>query len=155
MNYYSDYEFLDIIGDILYHPDVQKLDEWPHHGEVTRLEHSLSVAYVCYRICKKLGFDYKAAARAGVLHDLFHYKWKGKRFENSNHALMHPIIALENAKKITKVTPMEEDIILKHMWPIVKGMPKYKETCVIIFADKYCATVEIFKMISLKLKTVR
>ena len=37
------------------------------------------------------------------------------------------------------------------MWPLCKGMPKYKETVVVTLADKYCATAEIIKQIKSKL----
>ena len=41
---------------------------------------------------------------------------------------------------------LEKDIILKHMWPLNIELPKYKETCVIVFTDKICCIKEFFKM---------
>ncbi len=38
------------------------------------------------------------------------------------------------------------------MWPLCKGLPKYKETVVVTLADKYCATAEIIKQINNSLK---
>jgi uncharacterized protein len=37
---------------------------------------------------------------------------------------------------------VERDIILKHMFPITRELPRYKETYVIVLVDKYCAVAE-------------
>ena len=36
----------------------------------------------------------------------------------------------------------EKDIILKHMWPVTFSTPKYLETFIVTFVDKYCAIKE-------------
>ena len=43
---------------------------------------------------------------------------------------------------ITDLTEKEQDIILKHMWPVTLILPKYKESFIITFVDKYCAIQE-------------
>lgn len=55
-------------------------------------------------------------ARAGLLHDLFYYDWRVTKFSLGTHAYVHPRIALRNAEKLTDLSAMEKDIIIKHMW---------------------------------------
>ena len=62
-----------------------------------------------------MGWDYRSAARAGLLHDLFFYDWRTKKAIRSNHAAWHPWVAYDNAKKITELNKVETDAILKHM----------------------------------------
>ncbi|MDE7104796.1 MAG: HAD family hydrolase, partial [Ruminococcus sp.] len=49
---------------------------------------------------------------------------------------------VHNAEQLTDINPMERDIIQKHMWPLTLSAPKYKETYIITFVDKYCAVLE-------------
>lgn len=132
------------IQDLIQNKDVLRLNEYTHHKYTTRLQHSINVSYYNYLVCHFLGFDEKAGARAGLLHDLFYYNRKeyircaGEKFHNARH----PRIALENACERFEMSPMEKDIIVKHMFPLTLSLPKYKETVVIIFVDKYCAMAE-------------
>jgi uncharacterized protein len=59
-----------------------------------------------------------------------------------SHSRHHSAIALKNAKGITEVNAIEEDMIAKHMWPMTLKLPKYRETYVITVIDKYCAVLE-------------
>ena len=36
----------------------------------------------------------------------------------------------------------EKDMIIKHMWPVTLALPRYKETFLMIFIDKYFAVEE-------------
>lgn len=133
--------FLLIINDILANDNVKSLKNFKHHYGSTRFEHSLSVAYYSYIICKFLHLDYISASRAGLLHDLFFYDDE-IGYKPKFHLLKHPKIALLNAKKHFNLNDKECDIILKHMWPITFIPPKYIESYVISFVDKYCAICE-------------
>lgn len=135
-------EFLEIINDILINDDVQKLTLFKHHYGYTRLEHSLSVAYYSYIVCKFLHLDYKSIARAGLLHDLFFYDCENKLTRPKRHINVHPKIALKNAEDLFILNDKEKDIILKHMWPLTPIPPKYLESFIITFVDKYCALKE-------------
>ena len=99
------------------------------------MEHSKRVAYLSYRICKKLDLDYVSAARGGMLHDFFLNKYTAK---NTNKLIRnHPKIASTNAKKHFNLNKKEINIIESHMFPlVVKVKPKYKESYVVAFADK-------------------
>ena len=131
------------VEDLLDHEKVKKLDLWEQHNHTSRLQHCLNVSYYSFLICWKLGWDYRSAARAGLLHDLYFYDWRTKKALRSNHAAWHPRVALDNAKRICEINPIEEDCILKHMWPCTPVPPRYKEGFVLTMVDKACATMEI------------
>lgn len=138
-------EFLSIIADLLENDLVNQMKQYRQHYDVSTYEHCMNVSYISYKICKKLKLDYVSMARAAMLHDLFLYDWRDSREHKKFtdlHAFSHPKIALENAKKVTKLNEKEIDIIEKHMWPITIKLPKYKESYVIVFADKYSAILE-------------
>ena len=83
----------------------------------------------------------------GMLHDLFLYDWRHSHKNlNGWHAFIHPKIALKNAKAITSLNKKEEDIILKHMWPVTFfKFPKYKESFIITITDKLSAMKSFFE----------
>jgi uncharacterized protein len=58
------------------------------------------------------------------------------------HGFAHPKIALKNAKKHFVVNKKEEDIIVKHMWPITIVPPRYMESYIVTFADKVLSSRE-------------
>ncbi|MBO0448898.1 HD domain-containing protein [Enterococcus sp. MJM12] len=141
-NWRKDSEYMSYVADLLATPEVQKLSQYKQHVNSTRLEHSLSVSYYSYKLAKKWGGNAKATARAGLLHDLFYYDWRTTKFDEGSHAYMHPRIAVKNAEKITELSPLEKDIILKHMWGATIAPPKYKESYIVTMVDKYCAIKE-------------
>jgi uncharacterized protein len=139
----QDLEYVALIEDLLDREEVKKLKEYTQHHFTTRLEHSISVSYLSYRIAKKYGLDTRSTARAGLLHDLFYYDWRTTKFDEGTHAYVHPRMACENAKKITELNPLECDIIIKHMWLATVALPRYKESYIVTFVDKYCAVKEV------------
>lgn len=143
----SNLEFEKIVEEIIRHKKVRQMKKFPHHCDTSCFQHSLNVSFYCYLICKKLKWDYVSAARAGMLHDLFLYDWRKhyKKTGDRFHAMTHPDVALRNAKQYFRINRKEEDIIRKHMWPLTIILPKYKETYVIIFVDKYCGLLEILQ----------
>lgn len=130
-------EFNRIIQPLLQLPQVQHLAGYRHHRNKTRLAHSLEVAWYGYTLSKKWSRDYIAAARGGLLHDLFFYNWlsEGPRL----HGFRHPKIALKNAEAIVFLNPVERDIIKKHMWPLTPVPPRYLESWAVCIADTYCS----------------
>lgn len=138
-------EFYEYVKDIVHHPAVLQMKEFPHHCDTSCYQHCLNVAYMNYRICKSFHLDARAAARAGMLHDMFLYDWRGhtKKTGDHFHAMTHPKAALKNAKKYFEMSPLEEEIVLKHMWPVTIIPPRHPETYVICMTDKYCGSCEI------------
>ena len=136
-----DKEFYEIIKDLINNPTVLEMKNYKQHYDTSCYDHCVEVAYWSYRFCKKHNLDYVAAARAGMLHDLFLYDWRhSRKMLNGWHAFEHPKIALKNALAISHLTTKEQDIILKHMWPVTFfQLPKYKESYVITITDKISA----------------
>ena len=139
----KDSEFEEIIKDIVSNETVLQMKNYKQHYDTNCFEHCKNVAYYSYLICKKFELDYKSVARAGMLHDLFLYDWRVKQEDRKGlHAFTHPRTSLYNASKIFDLNVKEQDIILKHMWPLTIKLPKYKESYIIGFVDKYCAIQE-------------
>lgn len=147
-----DREFLDDIKDLLASDVVRRLRNYPHHKSVTRFEHSLYVAYRSYRMAKWFGWDSRAAARGGLLHDLFFYDWRDKDPNRGWHVTFHPAAACREAEAAFGLTPVERDIILKHMWPLSPHMPRYWESVAVMLMDKYCALMEVLFLSRRKLR---
>lgn len=135
-------EFENCINDFLRDGNVYSMDKFIQHSDVTCLEHCFNVAYNSFLICRFFGLDYKSAARGALLHDFFLYDWHVTKPEKGLHAFSHPYIALKNADKIFDLNEMEKDIIVKHMWPLTVVLPRYRESLIVSFSDKFCALME-------------
>ncbi|MDK2898973.1 MAG: uncharacterized protein PWQ10_160 [Patescibacteria group bacterium] len=137
-------EYMDCICDLVSEEVLWSMSDLPQHADVSCLNHCFNVSFVSYLICKRLGFDYRSAARGGLLHDFFLYNWHETGIKNI-HAVKHPRIALNNAKKYFILNKKEEAIIKKHMWPITIFPSLHKEVYVIMLVDKGCALMEVFR----------
>ncbi len=138
-------EFYDIIKDIYKHEEFMKLKHFFHHNS-SIYAHVRDVAYFTYRTAKYLKLDYRSAARGALLHDFFLYDWRNhdepELHRDKYHGVEHPRIALANAEKYFQLNDIEKDIIVKHMWPLTIVPPKYKESYIVTFADKYLSSRE-------------
>ena len=121
------------------------MKNFTQHGHTSVFQHCVNVSYYNFRLCKLLGLDARSAARAGLLHDFFLYDWHDYVREPGQqmHGWTHPYTALNNAKKYFKLNEVEEDIIVKHMFPLTTKLPKYKETVCITLVDKFCGAWEV------------
>lgn len=144
-------EFLSYVEDILNNDYFKELNNFTQHCNTNRLDHSINVSYYSFLFAKFMGIDPKSCARAGLMHDFYLYD-RHKEKLKENHLIYHPKVAYENAKKITSLSEVEKDAILKHMFPICKGFPKYKESYIVTLADKYSSILEVsyqlFKRVS-------
>jgi len=147
-------EYTECIGDLLDNQITQSLDGFIQHGSVTSLDHSLSVSYYSFIVCKLLHLDYCSAARGGLLHDLFLYDWHKSKVFAGMHTFSHPHKALENASRHFDLNKVERDIIVKHMWPVTIIPPKYKESFIVSCMDKYCAILEVAKYFKIKMASM-
>ncbi len=138
-------EYYDQIADLLELPEVQQLRQFRHHLLTTRFQHSLNVSYYHYRLCRLFRLNARAAARAGLLHDLYFYDTKQftKEKHPIRHSQYHPMAALDNAQRLLAMNEREQDMIVKHMWPVTRQRPLYAETYLLTFVDKYCALLEV------------
>ena len=71
-----DDEFNVIVKELTNNPYVLDMKNFRQHCDTSTFEHSYKVAYISYKICKKLNLDYKSVARAGMLHDFYLYDWR-------------------------------------------------------------------------------
>lgn len=151
--WFGDKSYLEIIEDLLNTQTVQRLDKIRHHYISTRLQHSLRVSYVAYVNALEKNLDARACARGGLLHDLFFFLPKDVTFSRSAK-FVHPRVALMNAKKLTELSAIEEDIIVHHMWltggSTLLDMPHTKEGRLVSRIDKQVAQYEAKMMIKTK-----
>lgn len=137
------YAYYETVSDLMHTDSVQSMHQFRHHYSVTCYEHSVFVSYVSFRLARRLGIDYKTAARGGLLHDLFLYDSSDKTNIDGLQCFCHPKVAFKNAGELCELSDKEENIILSHMWPLSPKMPKSKEAMVVNVADKYCAILEV------------
>lgn len=139
--------FFSYIDDLLADDTVQAMrDVRQHAGSVTRLSHSLFVAYLSYRICRFFDWRSVEAARGALLHDLFDYDQHDPE-NHKGHLRRHPFVALDNASLLFPLSPVERDAIAHHMWPLnIADLPKSKEAAVVCLSDKLCSIAEVSRL---------
>lgn len=140
------HEFHTFTADLLNTDEVQSMGNWAHHGRISTLDHSLSVAYTAYRMAKALGLDARAAARGGLLHDLYLYDKNDHSAHPGLQCFDHPRIAAENAKALFSISAKEENIIRAHMWPAAPVLPHSPEAWLVSLADKVSASLELARL---------
>lgn len=138
-------EYYDLVKDLLNDPNILELMNYKHHNSTTRFQHSLNVSYYNYLVCRKLHLDARAGARAGLFHDLFFYDRKEHTPVKGEgwHGVGHPKVAFFNTSELFSIDQREGDMIIKHMWPLTLSFPRYRESYVITFVDKFCAVAEV------------
>ena len=144
-------EFKNICKDIIENPQYQKLKDIKHHDKDI-YTHNLKVAWISYLTAKRLKLHVHEMVRGALLHDFFFYDWrvKGAKDEFLPHGFTHPFVSRRNAEKVFgHITPIERDIIMKHMWPLTVIPPRYPESFLVSFIDKLVAGKEVARDIFL------
>ena len=136
---------IKIYNDLINSDLLKQEKKYLQHGNFSVYEHSLNVAKTCFFIAKKLKLDIdeESLIKGALLHDYFLYDWHEKEDYHKLHGFKHAKFSRNNAKRDFGLTKKEENMILSHMFPLGKVLPKYKESIVLCIADKYCATSEI------------
>ena len=135
-------EFWQAAGDLFSLPEVQRLREFTHHSKVTRYDHTVFVAFHSFCWARRLGLDARAAARGGMLHDLFHYTREQMGETGWRMIFRHPKDALELAETVTDLSEKEKNIIDSHMWPIARHAPHSWEALVVNTVDTVSAVYD-------------
>ncbi len=140
--------YLACVEEMMDHPAVRSMEELPQHAKgFSCFHHSALVSYWSWRVARRLGLDAAAAARGGLLHDLYLYDWKGQKAPNGKwHGTEHPKEALRNAQLFFDLTDKEKDIIAKHMFPLTLRPYRYWESFVVSCVDKVCAVAELLRL---------
>jgi len=140
--------FRDCSLELLKSEDVQLMGTFIQHANISCLDHSISVAYYSYCLCRKLNLnvDCRSIIRGALLHDFFLYDWHVTKNPRGLHGFKHPLTALENAEEHFALNDREKDIIVKHMWPLTLTPPRYKEALIVSLSDKFCSIIETLRI---------
>lgn len=136
-------KYYEIVRHIVESPEFQKRKNFKHHEDCSVYEHCIEVSYLSYKICKKLGLYSRDAAIGGVLHDFYYKPWQENVEKKDSffkqHGFVHAGEALDNSIEHFPefVNTRVSDIILRHMFPLNIHPPKYPESWVVTFADKF------------------
>lgn len=124
------------------------------HGQYSVYEHSMRVAALCIKITNKyhIPVNMRCLVRGALLHDYFLYDWHEPDKSHKLHAFSHANCALRNAERDFKLTAIEKNMILAHMFPMSFTIPRYRESVILCIADKICATQESVNGIRLKFR---
>ena len=142
MNIYEIAEFLDLISDILSNPEFLTLDSYSHHPGASRLVHSMNVSYLAWKMAKRRGYDERAAARIGLLHDFCPYDFEDRTPTGEHQAFYHPKAAAWYSREYFHISEEEESAILTHMFPI-GPLPRNRLAWIITLADKQASILEV------------
>jgi len=155
-------KYYEIVRHIIESPEFQKRKTFKHHEDCSVYEHCIEVSYLSYRVCRKLGLYSRDAAIGGLLHDFYYKSWQENVEKKDSffkqHGFIHASEALDNSIKWFPefVNARVSDIILRHMFPLNIHPPKYPESWVVTFVDKYVSLgvlgsgKELLKYVGLK-----
>ena len=130
---------LEDIKEILKELDEQGrmkyTQRYMQHSDISVYKHCISVAYTSVELAERfsLNVNRKELIRGALLHDYFLYDWHEKDASHKWH---------QNAKNDFELTRREENIILRHMFPLNIVPPMCKEAWLVCLADKICASKE-------------
>ena len=138
--------FYELIKDIVQTEDYCKMRQYRHHLHGSTFEHSIKVAYLCYKhhLKHKSKVPLKELIRAALLHDYFLYDHHSRADENSKtglkHIVQHPKRALKNATRAyPDLTSAEQNAIKRHMFPLTPIPPTTRCGWLVCFYDKVAA----------------
>ena len=130
-------------------PEVQIMQHFRHHGQMTTYDHSVNVMKMSVAIARKLNMtdaQIENVIVGAMLHDFFLYDYyeTGRIRKEGIHAWCHPQTALNNASKLFKLNRNQKNIIRSHMFPTTLFHPPLcREAWVVCMADKVCAIKEL------------
>lgn len=118
-------EFFRILKEVKKESRLQETDQYLQHGVTSVYRHSLAVAYFSCYLAEKMHLKVRTREmiRGALLHDYFLYDWHEKSKDHRLHGFTHPARALKNAEQIFDLTPVEKDIIKRHMFPLTPVPP--------------------------------
>lgn len=126
---------------------MQRSRNFIQHGNTSVYEHSIRVAYYslwlaeCLHLCRHR----RELVRGALLHDYFLYDWHEKDRSHNLHGFRHPFTALRNANEDFTLSNREQNIILRHMFPLIPVPPTCLEGWIVCMVDKGCSVYEVIK----------
>ncbi|MBR2133197.1 MAG: HD family phosphohydrolase [Eubacterium sp.] len=139
--------YIELTGDLLKNELVESMKRYNHHGTIDTHFHSVYVSYTVMKICKRLNLQLRDTVRVSLLHDFYLYEWHIEKHEEM-HAWYHPKESVKNIKRYSmlELSKSEEDMILRHMFPLYPLPPNSLRGWVLTLADKHCATQDYMKL---------
>ena len=145
--------FYNLIKQVVETEEFCKMKFYKHHYYCTTYEHSIKVAYLCYKhyLRGKEKINLNELIRSALLHDYFLYDHHDKnnsfRLYGVKHAIKHAKQAVNNAKNsYADLTITESDAIMHHMFPLTPIPPKTKCGWLVCWYDKVVSICEFFKI---------
>ncbi len=126
--------------DLLRDPLVESMKQYRHHGETNTHYHSVFVAYRVCKMCTDMRVhDTRGIVRASLLHDFYLYEWYTEKHDE-NHIWYHPKESVKNIEAhFGALSETQRNMILAHMFPLCRELPKTPGAWMLTLADKRCA----------------
>lgn len=125
--------------------EAQLMKHFIQHGRISTYDHAVSVTRLSFYLNRRfhLGALDSELVRGAFLHDFFLYDWHDKTSRRRLHGFRHPKAALENAMQRYSLSPVEQNIIYSHMWPLTLfSIPRCRAALIVCLTDKICSSYE-------------
>ena len=140
-------DFLSLVRDIIRSDEFRSMKQYKHHVKCSLYDHSVKVAYLCYKHHLRFGMktDIADFVRGAILHDYYLYDLHGDGASHRFHWFKHPKAALQKAlEKYPCLTYTQRDMIVHHMFPLTLMPPKTAEGWLVCLYDKIAAVSDRF-----------
>lgn len=142
-------DIIDLGGDIIVSERFARAGDVPHHSKSGNIAlHSLETAGYALRLARWLGAHGVAVSewdvvRASLLHDIGMTEEDVFRSPSHVKARSHPQEGARIAREEFGANEVQEEAILRHMWPVFWVVPpRTPEGWVVSAADKCCSMRE-------------
>lgn len=132
----------------------QELHGFHQHLNTSRYDHSLNVGFLVFLKTRHTHY-YKDAMLGALCHDLFIYNHYETAASSWQHLLEHPFAALETTQNHFETSPLSENMILSHMWPISSHLPKSKGAWWLVTMDKVASVIEISSQVQFRISQLK
>lgn len=138
--------FYSYANETLVRDKVEQMHEYIQHGNTSCMKHCMAVAYYSLMVVDVLGIkcDRESLVRGALLHDYFLYDWHHSDKSHRFHGFRHNRTAMVNAIRDFNINKKEQNIILRHMFPLVPIPPTCVEGHIVCIVDKVCSLYEVF-----------
>jgi len=127
----------------------QELHQFHQHLQTSRYDHSLNVAFLVFLKTRNTPY-YKDAMIGALCHDLFIYNHYETDQSSWQHLFYHPKAALKTTQSVFELSPLAENMILSHMWPLSPIKPQSKSAWWLVMMDKIASVYEIYTQINIR-----
>ncbi len=143
----EDYSIMEsTFEELLQLTKLSETDQFIQHGNTSTLLHSSAVMFYSYLFAKhfRIKVNKRSLIIGALLHDYCLYDWHIYDSSHRFHGFRHPYTALRNAKAHLQLNTIEENIIVRHMFPLVPIPPTCREAFIVSLIDKLCSIYETF-----------